>query len=202
MSPALQAGSLPLSHWVHGVPVCLGKMWQPRALVLCPSSSPTYWTDQASRAVFVAHSLIHLFEFSSCHWPVVVFQKQSMVKFKVIGQGSWWSKVNINIVFTDIETEFEERQTGRPSDSDGLKHLLPSSASLPARVLWVWDLGNPYSVRLFSLAVGLTWMEGEMGVTTGHWAFVHVKGKDTKLEQLLLKACLPHIPTQSSNYNA
>ena len=161
-----------------------------------------YWTDQASRAVFVAHSLIHLFEFSSCHWPVVVFQKQSMVKFKVIGQGSWWSKENISIVFSDIEAEFEERQTGRPSDSDGLNQLLPSSASLPARVLWVWDLGNPYSVRLFSLAVGLTWMEGEMGVTTGHWAFVHVKGKDTKLEQLLLKACLPHIPTQSSNYNA
>ena len=143
VSPALQADSLPLSHWVHGVPVCLGKMWQPCALVLCPFSSPTYWKDQASRAVFVAHSLIHLFEFSSCHWPVVVFQKQSMVKFKVIGQGSWWSKVNISIVFSDIEAEFEERQIGRPSDSDGLKQLLPSSASLAARVLWVWDLGNP-----------------------------------------------------------
>ena len=197
MSPALQAASLPLSHWVQGVPICLGKVWQPHAIVLCSFRSPTYWTDQGSRAVFVAHSWIRLFEFSSCHWPVVVFQKQSTVKFKVIGRGSWWSKVNISIVFSDIEAEFEGRETGRPSDSDGLNQLLTSSASLPTRVLWVWDLGKPYSIRLFSLAVGLTWMEGDMGVTTGHWAFVHVKVKDTKLEQLLRKLVFPTSPHSS-----
>ena len=95
--------------------------------------------------------------------------KQSTVKFKVTGQGSWWSKVNISIVFSDTEAEFEERETGKPSDSDGLNQLLTSLAFLPTRVLWVWDLEEPYSIRLFSLAVGLTWMEGEMGVTVGHW---------------------------------
>ena len=40
--------------------------------------------------------------------------KQSTVKFKVTGQGSWWSKVNISIVFSDTEAEFEERVTGKP----------------------------------------------------------------------------------------
>ena len=40
--------------------------------------------------------------------------KQSTVKFKVTGQGSWWSKVNISIVFSDTEAEFEERETGKP----------------------------------------------------------------------------------------
>ena len=77
--------------------------------------------------------------------------------------------MNISIVFSDTEAEFEERETGKPSDSDGLNQLLTSLASLPTQVLWVWDLEKPYSIRLFSLAVGLTWMEGEMGVTTGHW---------------------------------
>ena len=202
VSPTLPVDSLPLSHWIHGVPVCWGKIWQPRAIVLCSFSSPTYWTDQGSRAVFVAHTLTHLYEFSSCHWPVVVFQKQSMVKCKVIGQGAWWSKVNRSIVFSDIEAEFEERDTGRPSGSDGLNQPLISLASLPTWILWVWDSGNPPSIHLFRLAVGLTWMEGEMAVTTGHWAFVHVKVKDTKLEQLFMKAYLPHTPTQSSNYNA
>ena len=110
-------------------------------------------------------------------------------------------KVNISIVFSDIEAEFEERESGRPLGSDGLNQLLPFLASLPIWVLWVWNLGNPYSIHLFSLAVGITWIEGEMGVTTGHWAFVHVKVKDTKLEQLFMKAYLPHTPTQSSNYN-
>ena len=89
---ALPADSLPLSHWIHGMPVCLGKIWQPHAIVLCSYSSPTYWTDQGSRAMLVPHSLTYVYVFSSCHWPVVVFQKQSMVKFKVIDQGSWWSK--------------------------------------------------------------------------------------------------------------
>ena len=107
-----------------------------------------------------------------------------------------------SIVFCDIEAEFEERETGRPSGSDGLNQLLISLASLPTWVLWVWDLGNPYSICLFSLAVGTTWMEGEMGVTTGHWVFVQVKVKDTQLEHLFMKAYLPHTPTQSSNYNA
>ena len=40
--------------------------------------------------------------------------------------------MNISIVFSDIEAEFEERQIGRPSDSDGLKQLLPQLLSLPA----------------------------------------------------------------------
>ena len=77
VSPALQAASLPLSHWAQGVPICSGKKGQVHAIVLCSFRSPTYWTDQGSRAVFVAHSWIHLFEFSACHWPVVVLQNRA-----------------------------------------------------------------------------------------------------------------------------
>ena len=40
-----------------------------------------------------------------------------------------------SIVFSDIEAEFEERETGRPSGSDGLNQLLISLASLPTWVL-------------------------------------------------------------------
>ena len=44
-------------------------------------------------------------------------------------------KVNISIVFSDIEAEFEERESGRPLGSDGLNQLLPFLASLPTWVL-------------------------------------------------------------------
>ena len=38
-------------------------------------------------------------------------------------------------MFSDTEAEFEERDTGRPSGSDGLNQLLISLASLPTWVL-------------------------------------------------------------------
>lgn len=149
-------------------------------------SSLTFGTDQGCGAVLMDCCWTDPFELSSCYWPAVIFLYQN-VEFQ--GHGSGMVDDPQCYVCDGVQWQrswgWQERHR-QAGESGALNALLTFLSSLPTRVLWRGELGDPlwhWSLQ-FSCCTRPSWGRDGSGHVPPSF---HVKVKDRGPHQPLLR---------------